>query len=74
MKISEMMTRDVQMSTPDQSIRDAARCMADLGCGALPVADLGRHLRKPEPASRVPFRTLESRMGSDPCGSIFLLP
>lgn len=39
MKISEMMTRDVQMTNPEQSIREAARCMADLGCGALPVAD-----------------------------------
>lgn len=39
MKISEMMTRDVQMASPDQSIREAARWMADLGCGALPVAE-----------------------------------
>jgi CBS domain-containing protein len=39
MKISEMMTRDVQMAKPDQSIREVARCMADLGCGALPVEE-----------------------------------
>lgn len=39
MKISEMMTRDVQMTSPHQSIREAARWMADLGCGALPVAE-----------------------------------
>ena len=38
MKISEMMTRDVQITSPDQSIREAARSMAELGCGALPVA------------------------------------
>jgi CBS domain-containing protein len=39
MRISEMMTRDVKVTAPTQSIRDAARLMADLDVGALPVAD-----------------------------------
>lgn len=42
MKISEMMTRDVKMTAPAQSIREAARMMADLDVGALPVADNDR--------------------------------
>lgn len=42
MKISEMMTRDVKMTAPSQSIREAAKMMADLDAGALPVADQDR--------------------------------
>ena len=37
MKVSKFMTRDVQLVTPTQSIRDAARLMLDLDAGALPV-------------------------------------
>jgi CBS domain-containing protein len=36
------MSRDVQMVSPDQSIIDAARMMADCDCGALPVAENDR--------------------------------
>lgn len=39
MKISETMTRDVKLTAPTQSIREAAQLMADLDAGALPVAD-----------------------------------
>ena len=42
MKISEAMTRDVQLIEPDQDIREAARRMADLGIGALPVGENDR--------------------------------
>jgi CBS domain-containing protein len=42
MKISERMTRDVQLVTQAQSIRDAAQLMAQLDVGALPVADSDR--------------------------------
>lgn len=42
MRIADAMTRDVNMVTPDQSIIDAARMMADSDCGALPVADNDR--------------------------------
>jgi CBS domain-containing protein len=37
MKVSKYMTRNVQLVTPTQSIRDAARIMAELDAGALPV-------------------------------------
>ena len=37
MKVSKFMTRDVRLVTPTQSIRDAARMMAELDAGSLPV-------------------------------------
>ena len=37
MKVSKCMTRDVQLASPTQTIRDAARMMADLDAGSLPV-------------------------------------
>jgi CBS domain-containing protein len=37
MKVSEAMTRDVHVTNPDQSIREAAQMMAELDAGALPV-------------------------------------
>jgi CBS domain-containing protein len=37
MKVSEAMTCEVRLVRPDQSIRDAARLMAELDIGALPV-------------------------------------
>jgi len=37
MKVSKCMTRDVQLVNPTQSIRDAARMMAEIDAGALPV-------------------------------------
>lgn len=42
MRISEAMTRDVQLIKPDQSILDAAKMMADCDCGVLPVAENDR--------------------------------
>jgi CBS domain-containing protein len=42
MRISEVMTRDVQMASPGQTLREAARSMADLGVGLLPVAENDR--------------------------------
>src|SRR5438477_11606288 len=39
MRVSEAMTRDVRLAKPDQSIREAARMMAELDTGALPVGD-----------------------------------
>jgi len=33
------MTPDVQLCTPDDTLRDAAEAMAELGIGILPVAD-----------------------------------
>jgi len=37
MKVNKCMTRDVQLATPTQTIRDAAKMMAELDAGALPV-------------------------------------
>ena len=42
-KISDIMTRDVQVVRPDDSVQRAAQCMKDLDVGAVPVCD-GRKL------------------------------
>jgi CBS domain-containing protein len=42
MKVRDAMTRDVCLATPDQTIRDAAKIMADIDAGALPVAQSDR--------------------------------
>jgi CBS domain-containing protein len=41
-QIREVMTRDVEMARPDDTIRTAAIMMAEHGVGALPVAKAGR--------------------------------
>lgn len=42
MKISECMTREVRTVSPDQSIQEAARTMAAMDVGALPVGENDR--------------------------------
>ena len=42
MKISEVMTTDVQTVTPDQSAREAAKFMLRAEAGSIPVTDGGR--------------------------------
>src|SRR5438552_4241097 len=42
MKVSDIMTRDVRLLSPDQTIREAAVLMADIDAGALPVGDNDR--------------------------------
>ena len=42
MKISECMSRDVQLATPDHSLQSAAQMMADIDAGFLPVTDNDR--------------------------------
>ncbi|WP_431014513.1 CBS domain-containing protein [Bradyrhizobium pachyrhizi] len=42
MKVCDAMTPDVQLCTPDDTLRDAAEAMAALGVGLLPVADSER--------------------------------
>jgi CBS domain-containing protein len=37
MKIRDIMTRDVEKVTPDQSIKDAAKLMAEADCGSILV-------------------------------------
>ncbi len=39
MQIAEIMTREVQLASPKQTVQEAARLMADLDVGAIPVAD-----------------------------------
>ena len=39
MKVSEAMSRGVRIADPDQPIREAARMMAELDAGILPVAE-----------------------------------
>jgi CBS domain-containing protein len=39
MKVSDCMTRDVRISAPTQSLRDAATLMAELDVGILPVGE-----------------------------------
>jgi len=42
MKVSEAMSRDVRIASPDDTICDAAKVMAGLDAGALPVGDNDR--------------------------------
>ena len=42
MKVSEAMTRDVRVASPNETIRDAARIMAEIEAGALPVGENDR--------------------------------
>ena len=42
MKISEVMTRDVQTVSPDQPVQEAASFMLSADAGAIPVTDNGR--------------------------------
>lgn len=42
MKVSEIMTPDVHMANPDQTIREAAKTMAEIDAGALPVSENDR--------------------------------
>ena len=42
MRVSEAMTREVRVATPDKRIRDAAKIMAEIDAGAMPVGDNDR--------------------------------
>jgi CBS domain-containing protein len=42
MKVSEVMTRDVQTVRPDQPVQEAANFMLSADAGSIPVADGGR--------------------------------
>jgi CBS domain-containing protein len=42
MKVSDVMTCDVQLCTPDDTLKDAAEAMMALGVGLLPVTDSDR--------------------------------
>jgi CBS domain-containing protein len=42
MKVSEAMTTDVRIASPSQTIQEAARLMAEIDAGVLPVGDNDR--------------------------------
>jgi CBS domain-containing protein len=42
MKVSEVMTREVRVANPDETIQQAAQMMAGLDAGALPVGESDR--------------------------------
>jgi CBS domain-containing protein len=42
MKVSEAMTRDVRIASPSETIRQAARTMAEIDAGAIPVGENDR--------------------------------
>lgn len=42
MQVSEAMTREVQLATPEQSLLEVARIMAECDVGCLPVAENNR--------------------------------
>ena len=42
MKVADAMTPEVQLCTPDDTLKDAAQAMAALGVGLLPVTDNDR--------------------------------
>jgi CBS domain-containing protein len=42
MQVSEVMSRDVNIANPGQSIREAARMMADIDAGVVPVGENDR--------------------------------
>ena len=42
MKVSDIMTRDVRLLNPEQTIREAASLMAEIDIGALPVGENDR--------------------------------
>jgi CBS domain-containing protein len=42
MQIAEIMTRDVRLAAPEQTVKEAARMMAELDVGAIPVAENDR--------------------------------
>jgi CBS domain-containing protein len=42
MKVNEIMTREVELVSPGDTVQTAARLMADIGAGALPVGENDR--------------------------------
>jgi CBS domain-containing protein len=42
MRVSDAMTRDVRVCTPGQSIREAAKTMAEIDAGSMPVGENDR--------------------------------
>ena len=65
-KISEVMTTNVKVVRPDETVQDAARMMADMDVGAVPVCD-GDRLQGMVTDRDITIRaTAEGRGGNTP--------
>ena len=64
MKISDMMTRDVEVARPETTLRDAADTMARIDAGSLPVCD-GRRLQGIITDRDIVVRALAKGLGPD---------
>lgn len=64
MKISEIMSRDVQVARPEDTLRDAAETMARIDAGSLPVCD-GRRLLGILTDRDIVVRGLAKGLGAD---------
>ncbi len=64
MKISEVMTRDVQVARPDDTIQSVAQTMAQSDVGAVPVCD-GQKLQGMVTDRDITIRAVAQGLGSD---------
>ena len=64
MKISDIMSRDVQVARPEDTLRDAAETMARIDVGSLPVCD-GRRLQGIVTDRDIVVRGLAKGLGAD---------
>ena len=64
MRISDIMTRDVQVARPEDTLRDAAETMARIDAGSLPVCD-GRRLLGIVTDRDIVVRGLAKGLGAD---------
>jgi CBS domain-containing protein len=76
MKVSECMTRDVELANPDMSLRQAAQLMSECDAGVLPVGDNDRLVGiltdrdiaiRAVANGRGPDATVREAMSSDVC-------
>ena len=69
-KISEVMTTDVKVVRPDETVQNAARMMADLDVGAIPVCD-GKRLQGMITDRDITIRaTAQGRGGDTPVNEV----
>ena len=64
MRISDIMTRDVQVARPEDTLRDAAETMARIDAGSLPICD-GRRLLGIVTDRDIVVRGLAKGLGAD---------
>ena len=64
MKVKDIMSRDVQVARPDESLRDVAQKMADYDIGSLPVCD-GRKIQGMVTDRDIAIRAIAQGRGPD---------